>query len=87
MCKCTPGIRTPFCGKPGCELPEAWTKKKRKPVVVEFGFDLGEKVKTCFGDIGIVNMLGLDEGRLRKYHVKRSSDSQWFKKEELELAD
>lgn len=22
MCKCTPGIRTPFCGKPGCEWPE-----------------------------------------------------------------
>ncbi|BDI33426.1 hypothetical protein CCAX7_54770 [Capsulimonas corticalis] len=21
MCKCTPGIRTPFCGKPGC----TWT--------------------------------------------------------------
>lgn len=22
MCKCTPEIRTPFCGKPGCEWPE-----------------------------------------------------------------
>ncbi len=22
MCKCTPEIRTPFCGKPGCEAPE-----------------------------------------------------------------
>lgn len=21
MCKCTPAIRTPFCGKPGCEWP------------------------------------------------------------------
>lgn len=21
MCKCTPNIRTPFCGKPGCEAP------------------------------------------------------------------
>jgi hypothetical protein len=21
MCKCTPEIRTPFCGKPGCEFP------------------------------------------------------------------
>src|SRR5688572_23692077 len=21
MCKCTPAIRTPFCGKPGCEAP------------------------------------------------------------------
>lgn len=21
MCLCTPNMRTPFCGKPGCELP------------------------------------------------------------------
>jgi hypothetical protein len=21
MCKCTPNIKTPFCGKPGCEWP------------------------------------------------------------------
>lgn len=21
MCRCTPEIRTPFCGKPGCEWP------------------------------------------------------------------
>jgi len=21
MCKCTPEIRTPFCGRPGCEWP------------------------------------------------------------------
>jgi hypothetical protein len=21
MCKCTPQIRTPYCGKPGCEVP------------------------------------------------------------------
>ena len=21
MCKCTPTMRTPFCGKPGCEWP------------------------------------------------------------------
>lgn len=22
MCRCTPNIRTPFCGKQGCELPK-----------------------------------------------------------------
>lgn len=22
MCKCNPMIRTPWCGKPGCEMPE-----------------------------------------------------------------
>jgi hypothetical protein len=21
MCRCTPNLRTPFCGKPGCEMP------------------------------------------------------------------
>jgi hypothetical protein len=21
MCRCTPNVRTPFCGKPGCEWP------------------------------------------------------------------
>lgn len=21
MCKCTPNLRTPFCGKPGCDSP------------------------------------------------------------------
>lgn len=23
MCKCTPEMRTPFCGKPGCEWPKS----------------------------------------------------------------
>jgi hypothetical protein len=22
MCQCTPGIKSPFCGKPGCEWPQ-----------------------------------------------------------------
>lgn len=28
MCRCTPEIRTPFCGKQGCELPEQIQKPK-----------------------------------------------------------
>lgn len=28
MCKCTPNIRTPFCGKPGCEWPEQRPSKE-----------------------------------------------------------
>lgn len=23
MCRCTPTMRTPFCGKPGCERPRS----------------------------------------------------------------
>jgi len=30
MCKCTPEIRTPFCGKPGCEVP----KQPEKPAEI-----------------------------------------------------
>lgn len=30
MCKCTPGIRTPFCGKPGCEWPKPIPDPKQK---------------------------------------------------------
>ena len=28
MCQCTPGIKTPFCGKPGCQWPEHKTRVK-----------------------------------------------------------
>jgi hypothetical protein len=28
MCKCTPEIRTPFCGKPGCEWPPQVTREQ-----------------------------------------------------------
>jgi uncharacterized small protein (DUF1192 family) len=31
MCKCTPEIRTPFCGKNGCE----WPKKGPRPTVAQ----------------------------------------------------
>lgn len=36
MCKCTPNIRTPFCGKEGCEVPENW-KEPNKPEDVKPG--------------------------------------------------
>ncbi len=29
MCVCTPNIRTPYCGKPGCE----WPKPEQEPGV------------------------------------------------------
>ena len=30
MCKCTPEIRTPWCGKPGCEMPKQPTVTEKK---------------------------------------------------------
>lgn len=32
MCKCTPNIRTPFCGKPGCEWPGSKPEGAREQV-------------------------------------------------------
>jgi hypothetical protein len=32
MCQCTPGIKTPFCGAPGCQWP-AQTKVTAQPTV------------------------------------------------------
>ena len=34
MCKCTPEIRTPFCGRPGCEWPEQ-KPRPGEPAVVK----------------------------------------------------
>lgn len=40
MCKCTPEIRTPFCGKPGCEWPESKSYEP-EPIIprIEFARD------------------------------------------------
>lgn len=46
MCKCTPEIRTPFCGKLGCEWPEPTvapeemtqqkhTKEENEPLILK----------------------------------------------------
>lgn len=34
MCKCTPEIRTPFCGKQGCELPDSWKKQQNEQQLI-----------------------------------------------------
>lgn len=41
MCRCTPNIRTPFCGKPGCEWPPR-IKQKEFP-----SFDDWYRAKNC----------------------------------------
>lgn len=35
MCKCTPEIRTPFCGRPGCEWPDRKPHEPHPAVVKE----------------------------------------------------
>ena len=35
MCKCTPNIKTPFCGNPGCEWPEQVREHRLKRVFID----------------------------------------------------
>lgn len=53
---------------------------------VDFKFDIDDRVKTVFGDVGIIDNLGFDDAGVR-YWVKRSSESQWFKEAELTAHD
>jgi len=50
---------------------------------VEFAFSIDQKVKTVFGDVGIVKSLSLDDTVCKKVWVMRSDNSTWFKEEEL----
>lgn len=52
---------------------------------VNFKFELDEKVKTVFGDNGIVVMCAIDDGG-NTYYVKVRHNSQWFKEAELQSA-
>lgn len=38
MCRCTPNIKTPFCGKPGCELPRQLGMDSRRTQMTEQEF-------------------------------------------------
>lgn len=51
-----------------------------------FKFVLDQKVTTPFGKLGIVTMLGFNDGG-NQYYVKTESESQWFKEKELEEND
>jgi hypothetical protein len=53
---------------------------------VEYKYDIDQKVKTPFGEEGIVSMLGFDEAG-NQYHVKTANDSQWFKEKQLTETD
>lgn len=49
---------------------------------VEYKFDMDQKVRTPFGDEGIITMLAYDEGG-NKYYVQTASTSGWFKEGQL----
>ncbi len=49
---------------------------------IDFKFDIDQKVKTPFGDEGIITMLGYDDGG-KQYYVKTAQNDQWFKENQL----
>lgn len=66
MCRCTPNIRTPFCGKPGCEWPA------REPISIEVkSFDqMAHKDVTLLATLGWVENVehGLSSGELNSHY-------------------
>lgn len=51
---------------------------------VEFKFKVKEKVKTLFGDFGYVSIASINEDNSIQYWVLRSTESQWFREDQLE---
>lgn len=39
MCKCSPSVKTPWCGKPGCEMPEQWEIREQQGLEALAGMD------------------------------------------------
>lgn len=50
---------------------------------VSFAFHLDQKVRTPFGEQGLVSMLAYDESG-KVYFVKTRSTSNWFKESQLQ---
>ena len=48
----------------------------------DFKFGIGQKVTDPLGNIGIVKMLGVDDGGVQ-YHVQCSSNSNWWLEHQL----
>lgn len=50
---------------------------------VEYKFDLDEKVECIVtGEMGVVGMLGLDDGGVQ-YFVKTKTSSNWWKEKQI----
>lgn len=52
MCLCTPNVRTPYCGKPGCEWPKpAPTPDGPNPRTVDLAFEVGSMAAVMDGKV------------------------------------
>ena len=58
-------------------------ESEKAMTIVEYKFDIDEKVITPFDTLGIVTMLGYDEGGA-KYYVQTETSSGWLKESVLE---
>ena len=51
---------------------------------VKFKFETDEKVKTCFDEVGVIDMCALDNTKHECYYVKLpSGKDSWFKVDQL----
>jgi hypothetical protein len=66
MCQCTPEIKTPFCGRPGCEWPPQRPPEPHPPVVHEI---VGEiSAMEYAGDVKAIIAAVIDkDGDLRTF--------------------
>ncbi len=51
MCWCTPEMRTPFCGRPGCRPPEQGDKKRDKKQRIFVTYSEGVDANLILGDV------------------------------------
>jgi hypothetical protein len=53
---------------------------------ITFKFELNQMVVTPLGDIGIISMIGYDDGGIQ-YYVKSSTNSSWFREDQLSISN
>ncbi|GAI74474.1 unnamed protein product [marine sediment metagenome] len=49
---------------------------------VEFKFEIGQYVKTIFGDFGIIESAAFDRSG-KQYYIQRSGENKWFREDTL----
>jgi hypothetical protein len=68
MCKCTPEIKTPFCGRPGCEAPPQKPPTPATPAQAE------ELAKKAVGDyLTACRLANADPVAMGNYLMKLAS--------------
>lgn len=72
MCVCTPEIRTPWCGKPGCEMPKQKELEDKVPVSAVSWTDVAWIVKWTLDNARhlSVNDVYLVEKEINRCHLE-----------------